>query len=167
MDRLAAVVSSESVMVTRLGAGPLVAPTPLSCSPLASSDNTAVGRRNLSILLLLALAALALPALGQTHVPSEQELKRKLGQPTGEEPGRGYQRDSVEGFGTKATRAATWVKDHLSTLHITPPRLMLGLGVLGILIGWNKNKKKVGWAVLAGFSFLLVLLGTAAMIFRW
>jgi hypothetical protein len=128
-----------------------------------------VARRNLSILVLLALGALALPALGQrpAHVPTEQELKRKLGQPTGEEPGRGYQRDSVEGVGTRATNAATWVKDRLSALHITPARLMLGLGVLGILIGWNKNKKKMGWAVLAGFSFLLVLFGVAALVFRW
>ncbi len=117
--------------------------------------------------LLLILLALPANAERAPHVPTEQELKRKLGHDTGEEPGRGYQRDSVESFGTKTTRAATWVKDRLAALHITPSRLMLGLGVLGILIGWNKNKKKMGWAVFAGFSFLLVLFGTASMIFRW
>lgn len=122
-------------------------------------------------LLLLSILGLWLAATAAAqrppHVPTEQELKRKLGQSTGEEPGRGYQRDSVEGFGIKATRAATWVKDRLSSLHITPSRLMLGLGVLGILVGWNKNKRKIGWATLAGFSFLLVLFGAAAMILRW
>ena len=119
-----------------------------------------------STLLLLTLPVLT-RAERPPHVPTEEEVKRKLGENTGEEPGRTYQRDSVEGFGIKATRAATWVKDRLSALHITPSRLMLGLGVLGILIGWNKNKKKMGWAVLAGFSLLLVLFGAAAMIFRW
>jgi hypothetical protein len=122
-----------------------------------------------SLSLAILLLALATTATAQRppHVPTEQELKRKLGQATGEEPGRGYQRDSVDGFGIKATRAASWVKERLSSLHITPSRLMLGLGVLGILIGWNKNKKKAGWAILAGFSFLLVLFGAAAMLLRW
>jgi len=126
-----------------------------------------VHRSLLALPLLLALLSVAASAQRPPPVPTENELKRKLGHDTGEEPGRTYQRDSVEGFGTKATRAATWVKDRLSALHITPSRLMLGLGILGILIGWNKNKKKTGWAVFAGFSFLLVLFGAAALILRW
>jgi hypothetical protein len=112
------------------------------------------------------IAPAATHAQRPPHVPTEEELKRKLGERAGE-PGREYQRDSVENFGTRALRAATWVKDRLSSLHITPARLMLGLGLLGILVGWNKNKKQTRWAVLAAFSLLLVLGGIAGMVFRW
>jgi hypothetical protein len=117
---------------------------------------------------VIALIALPLRASGQTspHVPTEEELKRQLGE-TREEPDRTYQADSVESFGLKAAQAASWVRARLSAIHITPARFLVGLGVLGLLFTWNKNKKKVEWAVISGVSLVLVLLGAAAMILRW
>jgi len=41
------------------------------------------------------------------------------------------------------------------------------LGLLGFLWTWNKNKKKVQWAVIFGFSLLLGGFGGAAMYFQW
>ncbi len=113
--------------------------------------------------------AIPLGASGQTrppHGPTEEELKRQLGQ-THEEPDRTYQVDSVQSFGTKAAQAAAWVRARLSGIHITPARLLVGLGVLGLLISWNKNKKKMEWAVISTASLLLLVFGLAAHLFRW
>ena len=118
---------------------------------------------------VIALVMLPLRASGQMrppHVPSEEELKRQLGE-TKEEPDRTYQADSVESFGVKAARAAAWVRSRLSAIHITPARLLVGLGVLGLLFTWNKNKKKVEWAVISAVSLVLVVFGAAALVLRW
>ena len=84
-----------------------------------------------------------------------------------DEAGRSYQRDSVESFGGRALRAAAWVKDRLSGFHVTPARLLAGLGLLGVLITWNKNKRKRGWAALAAVSWLLLFGGAAAILTGW
>jgi hypothetical protein len=113
------------------------------------------------------LSSVTLPS-GQSHIPTEEELDRRLGRRHGEDDSeRGYQRDSVESFGQRSHEAATWVQRQLSGIHVTPARFLLGLGLLGVLITWNKNKRKVQWAVLTGFAYLLVILGAAAIFFRW
>lgn len=109
-------------------------------------------------------SALAQPA---PQPPTEEEYNRRRGLTRDESDLGGYQRDSVESFGSKALRAASWVKESLSGLHITPARLMLGLGILGLLFTWNKNKKKIQWAVIWGFALLLILFGAAAVALGW
>jgi len=116
----------------------------------------------IAILMLLACSA----ALADPHLPTEDQVKRKLGE-VKDEPDRTYQRDSVEGFGQKTVSAAGWVKEKLAALHITPARLMVGLGILGILFTWNKNKKKTHWALVSGVSFLLAIFGAAAIFLKW
>jgi len=44
---------------------------------------------------------------------------------------------------------------------------MAGLGLLGVLLTWNKNKRKRGYAVLFAISWLLLLGGGAATLLRW
>jgi len=80
---------------------------------------------------------------------------------------RDYQAVSVESWGIKAKQGIAWIKERLTSINITPSRLLLGLGLLGILYTWNKNKQKVPWAVLSLFSALLVLFGVCAMVFHW
>ena len=100
------------------------------------------------------------------HVPTEEELRQRLGGAKHDAP-REYQRESVHSFGQQTRDAAAWVKERLAGLHVTPARLLLGLGILGILFCWNKNKKLVRWAVLSVFSVLLLIAGVAAMAFDW
>jgi hypothetical protein len=80
---------------------------------------------------------------------------------------REYQAHSAQTFMGRTRSAAQWVKDQLAQLHITPARLALGLGILGVLFTWNRNKRHVRWAVLTVASWLLLVFGGAAMIFRW
>lgn len=80
---------------------------------------------------------------------------------------RDYQKSSVQTVQGRARGAATWVREKLGAIHVTPARLALVLGLLGFLWTWNKNKKKVQWAVIFGFSLLLSGLGGAAIYFQW
>lgn len=119
------------------------------------------------VMLALLLAGGAASAEDRPpHVPTEEELRLQRGGAKPDTP-QEYQRESVNSFGQRARDAAGWVKERLSGLHITPARLLLGLGVLGILVCWNKNKKKTQWAVLSLASFLLVIAGVVAMVFSW
>ncbi len=128
-------------------------------------------RTNLStgllILMLLPLLLIPFQATAQNssaHVPTEAELEKSRRKP---DPGRGYQRDSVASFGEKSQSTAQWVKDKLSGIHVTPARFLIGLGLLGILMTWPMNKRKVQWAVISVFSYILALLGAAGLFFRW
>jgi len=78
-----------------------------------------------------------------------------------------HQSDSVESARGGALQAAAWVKERLSGFHVTPARLMIGLGLLGALMSWNKNKRLRRWAILAGLSWLLLLGGLAAIVLGW
>jgi hypothetical protein len=131
---------------------------------MSSSCHRAWNRWILVVLLLMGGAS---SAQGRApHVPTEEELRQRLGGAKHDAP-REYQRESVHGFGQQARDAAAWVKERLAGLHVTPARLLLGLGLLGILVCWNKNKKLVRWAVLSVFSGLLLIAGAAAMVFDW
>ena len=44
---------------------------------------------------------------------------------------------------------------------------LLGLGVLGTLYTFSKNKLKTQWAVLAALSYLCAILGGAALYYGW
>lgn len=123
--------------------------------------------RRLSPLLLLLL--LAPPALGQDrppHVPTDEEADQAR---TGirSDEGRGYQQRSVETVQSWLHEALGWMRDLLRRLHLTPARLCLGLGVVGAIWTAGKNKRKVRWAVTAGLSYLLAVVGLAAMVFNW
>jgi hypothetical protein len=124
-------------------------------------------RRRVSWTLALALAILAAaPAAGQPQVPTEEELDRRLrGEPKEERPD--YQRRSVQRFGRDSQRGFSWVKHQLRSLDITPPKVLIVLGLLGVLFTWNKNKRKRSWMLLAGLSYLLVLAGAAGMYYGW
>jgi hypothetical protein len=120
-----------------------------------------------SLIVLAALQLLPAVSAAQTpHVPTEEQLRQRLGGAK-HDADREYQRESVHSFGQSARDAATWVKERLAGLHITPARLMVGLGVLGLLYTSNKNKKKVFWLALLLVSLLLAVFGVAAMIFSW
>ena len=131
---------------------------------MSSSCHRAWNRWILVVLLLMGGVS---SAQGRApHVPTEEELRQRLGGAKHDAP-REYQRESVHSFGQQARDAAAWVKERLAGLHVTPARLLLGLGLLGILVCWNKNKKLVRWAVLSVFSGLLLAAGVAAMVFNW
>jgi hypothetical protein len=121
-----------------------------------------------ALLSLTVLAALGLPALAQRdpHVPTEEELDKQIsGIKTDDE--RGYQERSVETVQSWNRRAIAWIKELLASIHLTPARLALILGALGTFYTLGKNKRLVRWAVMAGMSYLLVLVGGAAMWFDW
>ena len=130
-----------------------------------STTRTHASKRWVAVALLL-LGGVASAQERPPHVPSEEELRQRLGGAKHDAP-REYQRESVHGFGQQARDAAAWVKERLAGLHVTPARLLLGLGLLGILVCWNKNKKLVRWAVLSVFSGLLLIAGVTAMVFDW
>jgi len=114
---------------------------------------------------LLALLSLPLTALARpAHIPTESELARARRQP---DPAREYQRDSVASFGQKSQSTAQWVKDKLSGIHVSPARLLIGLGLCGILLTWSKNKRMARWLALTALSYLLALIGAAGLLFRW
>jgi hypothetical protein len=119
----------------------------------------------MAVASLLGSLLLVAGAPGPLALAETEKEAREAAAPR--DDGRTYQRDSVEGFGGRALRAATWVKERLSGFHVTPARLLAGLGLLGVLVTWNKNKRKQGWAVLAGISWLLLLGGAAAILTGW
>jgi hypothetical protein len=100
------------------------------------------------------------------HVPTEEQWKKER---TGikSDGDREYQQRGVETVQSWLDRAVRWLKDLLARIHLTPARLALGLGILGSLYTWGKNKRLVRWAVMAGFSYLLAIVGLAAMVFNW
>jgi hypothetical protein len=116
--------------------------------------------------LLTSLTAADVLAQGSPHVPTEEQLRQRQGGAKHDDE-RDYQRESVNSVGQSAVNAAAWVKQRLSSLYITPARLLAGLGVLGLLFTWNKNKKKMPWAVLTVFSWLLLIFGVCAIFFSW
>jgi hypothetical protein len=120
-------------------------------------------------LLAAAVLLLAAPSWAQSpHVPTEKELDRRLsGVKHRADDVREYQAHSTESFMSNVRGAAQWVKTRLASLHITPARLALGLGILGVVFTWSRNKRHVKWAVLTVASWLLVVFGVAAIIFRW
>ena len=127
-----------------------------SARPLA-----AVGGLTLCLALLLApIAPLA------QHAPTEEELDKDLSGVHTDDP-RGYQQRSVEQSQSGLHRALAWIRYQLARIHVTPARLALGLGALGSLYTWGKNKRMVNWAVLAVVSWLLVIVGICAMVFHW
>jgi hypothetical protein len=100
------------------------------------------------------------------HIPTENELKERLHGKQGDSE-IDYQKESVRAVGTTFVRGRSWLQQQLAGIHITPTRFILGLGAIGVLYTWNKNKHKVPWAVLSGLSYLLLLLGSAAFYFHW
>jgi hypothetical protein len=120
--------------------------------------------RTIGLVVLVVMPAVS--AAQSPHVPTEEELRRRLGGAKHDADSE-YQRESVHSFGQSARDAATWVKERLAGLYITPARLMVGLGVLGLLYTWNKNKKKLVWVVVFVLSVLLAVFGVAAMVFHW
>ena len=123
----------------------------------------------LLVLALLVTVVLPVSTLAQTqdpHVPTERELeKQRTGIKTDDQ--RGYQQRSVETVQSWNRRAIAWVKELLQAIHLTPARLALILGGLGTFYTLGKNKRLVRWAVMAGISYLLVVVGIAAMWFDW
>ena len=122
----------------------------------------------LVMLPLAVLVALVGPVAwaGQPHVPTEKELDRELSGIRADD-GRGYQQLSVEEKESWYRGAANWVRELLSSIHITPARLALILGAAGSLYTWGKNKRHARWMVLAAISWLLLIVGAAAMYFHW
>ena len=59
---------------------------------------------------------------------------------------------------------ADWVKNKLSGFHVTPQRLAIALGLVGILYTRNKNKSKRGWLLISVVSWLLALGGLGSML---
>ena len=124
--------------------------------------------RVLLLLVLTALVGAPLRSMAQRppHVPTEEELRQEQ---TGvkADPERGYQARSVETVQSWTHDAMTWVKELLQAIHLTPARLALGLGLLGSFYTLGKNKRLVRWAVMAGLSYLLAIVGICAMVFHW
>jgi hypothetical protein len=128
------------------------------------------GRTTAAFLLpLAALVVLQAPvALAQKapHVPTEEELDKQISGVKADNE-RGYQQRSVETTQSWFRRAIRWVKELLASIHLTPARLALILGVIGTLYTWGKNKRLVRWMVTAIVSWLLVIVGAAAWYFDW
>ncbi len=80
---------------------------------------------------------------------------------------RDYQQRSVSTVQGRARRAAGWVKEELNSVHVTPARLCVALGLLGLLWSWGKNKRHARWAVIFGLALLLLGFGVAAIVFKW
>jgi hypothetical protein len=116
--------------------------------------------------LVAAMGGLGIAQRRLPHVPSEDEEEAER---TGikADPLRGYQQRSVETQQSLFKQALNWVQRMLSKIYLTPARLCLILGAIGTLYTWGKNKRKVQWVVLAVFSWLLVIVGICAMIFKW
>ena len=119
----------------------------------------------------LAVVGQPLASLAQDrnpHTPTEKELKKQLsGIKTDADDELGYQQRSVETVQSWTNRTVAWVKDLLAAIHLTPARLALIVGGLGTFYTLGKNKRLVQWAVMAGISYLLVIVGLAAMWFDW
>jgi len=102
----------------------------------------------------------------QPHVPTEEQLKqRQRGYRVDDT--RGYQRNSVETVQSGWQRILGWIRRTLAAIHITPARLLIGLGAIGVLLTWNKNKRHVHWAVITALGWLLLGLGIAAILLAW
>ncbi len=123
----------------------------------------------IALITLVSFQALTAATLAwaSPHVPTEQEAKKEASGSDYRPDGRGYQAHSADSFTSKTRRAAAWVRERLASLHVTPARLCIGLGSIGIAVSWSRNKKLVKWAVITAFSLILLVFGVAAMIFDW
>lgn len=110
-------------------------------------------------LLALLSAAMLAPLL-----PSEASAQDR---PYRVDDRRDYQQRSVSTIQGRARRAAGWVKNKLNSIHVTPARLCIALGLLGLLWSWGKNKRHARWAVTFGIALLLLGFGVAAVVFKW
>lgn len=59
----------------------------------------------------------------------------------------------------RVSATSGWVKDGLSGFAVTPGRMGLALGLLGLLVGWRRKNRKV----VVG-SALLCVAGVVAMV---
>ena len=84
-----------------------------------------------------------------------------------QDEGRGYQQNSVRTVQQDAQSGVGWIRSKLAPLYVTPARLALGLGLLALLITFNRNKRHLHWALLNAIGWLLLLFGAAAMYFDW
>lgn len=80
---------------------------------------------------------------------------------------RDYQQRSVRTVQGEANSIVDEVKRFMAKMHITPARLALGLGLLGLFLTRNRNKRHVHWAVITGLCWLLIIFAAAAMFFDW
>ena len=118
---------------------------------------------------LLAAPAGAADPYDHPAIPTEEELREQDRLEAGGPPRtdrRDHQKRSVGEFAGKVDRASGWVKDRLSGFMVTPGRVGLGLGLVGLLWAWGKNRRVTRWAVLFYCSMLLSL-GSAAVIFLY
>ncbi|MCC6750185.1 MAG: hypothetical protein IT371_21135 [Deltaproteobacteria bacterium] len=114
----------------------------------------------------LALSASAALAQRAPHVPTEEELVERNRPKEDETTARRTQARAVEGTQDKARGAAEWVREHLSGLKVTPARLAAGLGLLGAIYTWPKNKRVHHWLILAALSYVLLAVGLLAIFLR-
>ncbi|MCK5800536.1 MAG: hypothetical protein KAI47_25280 [Deltaproteobacteria bacterium] len=115
-------------------------------------------------LRLLPFFALAIFMLTSTPPATAQEGSKR---PYRVDDRRQYQDRSVSTVQGRAQKAAGWVKEKLDSIHVTPARLALALGLLGFLWSLGKNKRHVRWALTFAISLLLLGFGGAAMYFQW
>jgi hypothetical protein len=131
---------------------------------------TRARRRLAPLLALLALPALPRAALAQDrstfpHTPTEEEVKRR--ETAGVDPDsrdRGYQDRAALSLHERARSAASWVRGHLSGVQVTPARLAVGIGGVGVLYTLGKNRRQRKWLVLTCASVLLLLGGVLALL---
>ncbi|MBW2733054.1 MAG: hypothetical protein JRH20_11740 [Deltaproteobacteria bacterium] len=83
------------------------------------------------------------------------------------EGSRDYQQQSVGRVQQEANSMVDEVKAFLARIHVTPARLALGLGLLGIFWTLNRNKRHIHWAMITALSWCLLAFGVAAMFFDW
>jgi hypothetical protein len=101
-------------------------------------------------------------------VPLAAALAANLwGRAFADSPFENHQGQSVEAFNHQSQGFVEGVRAALATAHVTPAKFILGLGVLGLLFTWNKNKRKVEWAVIAAVAASLAAIGAAALYYRW
>jgi hypothetical protein len=113
-------------------------------------------------LLALLAAALIAPLVSDVSEARAQDKR-----PYRVDQRRDYQQRSVGTVQGRARRAAGWVKNKLNSIHVTPARLCIALGLLGLLWSWGKNKRHARWAVTFGIALLLLGFGVAAIVFKW
>jgi len=63
----------------------------------------------------------------------------------------------------RVSATSGWVKDGLTGFAVTPGRLALALGLLGLLLGWRRKNRKV----LMGSAVLCVASLAAVIFLEW
>ena len=115
--------------------------------------------RPMRLLPLIAVFGLLLVSAGSEATAQERPYRV--------DQRRDYQQRSVSTIQGRARNAAQWVKDKLNSVHVTPARLAIALGLLFLLWSWGKNKRHPRWAITFALGLLLLGFGGAAMVFRW